>query len=142
MHYFNKIFFFISLPLNFVNYNNYYLRNNNSINIKTFLYELQYSHMGLVENVIYWSKPLLKWNFIPQMQYLHAQKCIITKCVLVHSGFHYILSEFWHFYLMKLFNPLVNEDQFLRTLNCFTSTYINKVTLKWNINLLNHSLAN
>jgi hypothetical protein len=31
--------------------------------------------------------------------------CTTTKCVLVHSGFHYILSEFGHFNLMKLFNP-------------------------------------
>jgi len=45
-----------------------------------------------------------------------------TKCVLVHFGFHYILSEFGHFYLVKLFNPLMNEDQLLRTMNCFTST--------------------
>jgi hypothetical protein len=46
----------------------------------------------------------------------------ITKCVLVHYGFHYIFSEFGHFYLMKLFNPLMNRDQLLWTMNCFTNT--------------------
>jgi hypothetical protein len=48
----------------------------------------------------------------------------LRKCVLVHSGFHYILSEFGHFYLVKLFNPLVNRDRLL-----WTMTW-NKVTFK------------
>jgi hypothetical protein len=39
-----------------------------------------------------------------------------------HFGFHYILNEFGHFYLLKLFNPLVNGDWLLRTMTCFTST--------------------
>jgi hypothetical protein len=45
----------------------------------------------------------------------------ITKCILVHFGFHYILSEFGHFYLVKLFNPLMNGDELLWTINCFIS---------------------
>jgi hypothetical protein len=48
------------------------------------------------------------------------------------------LSEFGHFYLVKLFNPLVNGDQLLGTINCFTRK---KVTLQWNTNLSNHSLT-
>ncbi len=44
------------------------------------------------------------------------------KCVVIHFGFHQILSEFGHFYLVKLINPLKNEDQLLWTTNCFTST--------------------
>jgi hypothetical protein len=47
---------------------------------------------------------------------------ITTKCILVHYGFHYILSEFEHFYLLKLFNPLVNRDQLLRTMTYFINT--------------------
>jgi hypothetical protein len=31
------------------------------------------------------------------------------KCVLVHFGFHYILSEFGHFNLVKLIKPLMNR---------------------------------
>ncbi len=53
-----------------------------------------------------------------------------TKCVLIHYGFHQILNEFGHFYLVKLFKPLVNRDQLFRTMNCFSSTQRNKVTLK------------
>jgi len=41
-----------------------------------------------------------------------------TKCVVIHSGFHYILSEFGHFYLVKLFNPPVNGDQLTR-ISCY-----------------------
>jgi len=36
---------------------------------------------------------------------------ITPKCVLIYFGFHYILSEFGHFYPGKLVKPLVNEDQ-------------------------------
>ncbi len=42
---------------------------------------------------------------MPQWHHTH----ITIKCVLVHFGFHNILSEFEHFYSMKLFNPLVNR---------------------------------
>jgi hypothetical protein len=54
--------------------------------------------------------------------HMHIDASITRKCVLVHSGFHYILSEFGHFHVMKLFNPLVNGDQLLRTMTCFTSS--------------------
>ncbi len=43
----------------------------------------------------------------------------MTKCVIVHYGFHQILNEFGHFYLVKLFNPLMNRDQLLQIMFCF-----------------------
>jgi hypothetical protein len=66
-----------------------------------------------------------------------AFMCVTPKCTLVHFGFHYILNEFTHFYLVKLVNPLMNKNQLLQTMDCFT-----KVILKWNINLSSHSLVN
>ncbi len=32
------------------------------------------------------------------------------------------MNEFGHFYLVKLINPLVNEDQLLQTMKCFTNS--------------------
>jgi len=46
----------------------------------------------------------------------------ITKCVFVHFVFHWILNEFGHFYLVKLFNPLVNMDRLLRIMIYFTTS--------------------
>jgi hypothetical protein len=50
--------------------------------------------------------------------------CQITtpKCVIINSGFHWILNEYGHFNLVKLINPLMNRDQLLRTMNYFTRT--------------------
>jgi len=48
---------------------------------------------------------------------------------LLGNASHYILSEFEHFYLVKLFNPLMNEDYLLWTMNCFTSNFVSLVTL-------------
>ncbi len=55
------------------------------------------------------------------LQLLFKASYTTTKCVLVQYGFHEILSEFGHFYLVKLFNLLVNGDQLLWTMNCFIS---------------------
>jgi hypothetical protein len=68
------------------------------------------------------------------LQYLHSHT--ITKCILVHYGFHYILNEFWHFYLVKLFNLLVNGDQLLRTMNCETKLLSNEIQIYQAIHLL------
>jgi uncharacterized protein YhhL (DUF1145 family) len=47
---------------------------------------------------------------------------ITPKCVIIHFRFHYILNEFWTFYLVKLVNPLMNKDELLQTMNCFINT--------------------
>ncbi len=55
----------------------------------------------------------MKWNKKIWSKLMEALDVTTRKCVLVHSKFHWILSEFGHFYLVKLFNLLMNEDQLL-----------------------------
>jgi hypothetical protein len=65
------------------------------------------------------SKDNIMLHFPPnKLDVVYIGVCVwgtTTKCVLIHFSFHYILSEFRHFHLLKLFNPLVNGDQLLRT---------------------------
>jgi hypothetical protein len=53
----------------------------------------------------------------------HTQIYIMTKkYVLIHSRLQYILSEFGHFHLVKLFNPLVIRDQMRYAIDkCYNS---------------------